>query len=125
MLKKLLLFYFSLFLSGCFTTSIDASYGENVRLLPANTPVEVTKRYQKWYALWGVFPLTPSDTVAATITREGLVEARIYTEDSLEDAISGFFYVIIFPTGIIMPQTIVIEGNRSLSPLLKQSVFAK
>ncbi len=110
-------------LSACFSVPINAPSGQDVQILPAGTPVEVTVRYQKWYALWGIFPLTPSDSVAAIIEREKLVEVRVYTEDSIEDAISGFFYVLLFPTGIIVPQTIVVEGNRSKSKGLQQSVF--
>jgi hypothetical protein len=110
-------------LSACFSVPINAPTGQDVQILPAGTPVEVTERYQKWYALWGIFPLTPSDKVAAIIEREKLVEVRVYTEDSIEDAISGFFYVLLFPAGIIVPQTIVVEGNRSKSKALQQSVF--
>jgi len=110
-------------LSACFSVPINAPSGQDVQILPAGTPVEVTVRYQKWYALWGVFPLTPSDNVAEIIAREKLVEVRVYTEDSIEDAISGFFYILLFPTGIIVPQTIVVEGNRSKSKELQQSVF--
>ena len=123
MKNKVLLLLLILNLTGCFSVPIDAPYGHDVKILPAGTPVEVTKRYQKWYAAWGIFPLTMSDSPAEVIAREGLSEVRIYTEDSIEDAVSGFFYVILFPTGIVMPQTIVIEGNRTKSAQLKQSIF--
>jgi len=109
-------------LTACFSVPLDAPYGENVRLLPAGTPVEVTIRYQKWYSIWGIFPLTMSDYPAEVIARQGLSEVRIYTEDTVEDALSGFVYVMLFPIGIL-PQSIVIEGNRSPSEEAKQSVF--
>ena len=122
-LVGLLIISLVMILPGCFSVPIDAPYGQNVRVLPANKPVEVTYRYQKWYALWGLFPLTPSDTPKEIIAREGLSEVRVYTEDSIEDAISGIFYVLVFPTGIIVPQTIVIEGNRRPTEGLKHSIF--
>ena len=100
-------------LTACFRVPINAPYGPDVKILPRNVPVEVTRRYQKWYAIWGIFALDPSSNPADIIAREKLVEARVYTEDALEDAISGFFYVILFPAGIILPQTIVVEGNRA------------
>ena len=99
-------------LSGCFAVEAHAPYGPDVTLLPRDVPVEVTRRYQKWYAIWGVFPLSGRDP-KEVIDEEQLVEVRVYTEDSIEDAISGFFYGLLYPTGIIIPQTIVVEGNRA------------
>ena len=98
--------------SGCFAVEAHAPYGPDVTLLPRGVPVEVTRRYQKWYAIWGIFPLSsrePKDVIA----EEQLVEVRVYTEDSVEDAISGLFYGFFYPTGIIIPQTVVVEGNRA------------
>jgi hypothetical protein len=98
--------------SGCFTVHAEAPYlPHDVRLLPQGEPVEVTRRYQKWYAIWGIFPMAGPDP-AEVIHDEGLVEARVYTEDAIEDVVSGFFYTLMFPAGIILPQTIVVEGNR-------------
>ncbi|NOR80225.1 MAG: hypothetical protein GQ529_05235 [Methyloprofundus sp.] len=122
MIKRILLVFLMLSLTACFSVPLDAPYGQDVKLLPAGAPVEVTKRYQKWYAIWGIFPLTMSDYPAEVIAREGLSEVRVYTEDTIEDAFSGFFYVMLMPTGIL-PQTIVIEGNRRGSEGPKQSVF--
>jgi hypothetical protein len=99
-------------LAGCFSMDIQAPYGSKVKLLPPGVPVEVTRRQQKWFAIWGVFPLGGKD-VREIIAEERLVEARVYTEDSVEDAIAGFFYMLLFPTGIIVPQTYVVEGNRA------------
>jgi hypothetical protein len=58
-------------------------------------------------------PHNQNQTVLSTLISAGekLVEVRVYTEDSIEDAISGFFYVLLFPAGIIVPQTIVVEGG--------------
>ena len=122
MKSRFILGLLMLSLSGCFSVPLEAPYGQDVKLLPAGTPVEFTKRYQKWYAIWGIFPLTMSDYPAEVIAREGLVEARIYTEDTIEDAFSGFVYVMLIPTGIL-PQSIVIEGNRRKSERPKKSVF--
>lgn len=103
----------AILLSACFRVRVNAPYGPEVRVLPMDEPVEVTVRYQKWYAIWGIFPLDEASSPADIIAEEKLIEARVYTEDSVEDAISGFFYVLLFPTGIILPQTIVVEGNRA------------
>lgn len=96
-------------LSACFSVPINAPSGQDVQILPAGTPVEVTVRYQKWYALWGIFPLTPSDSVAAIIEREKLVEVRVYTEDSIEDAISGFFTYCCFLQGLLFHKPLLLK----------------
>lgn len=96
---------------GCFVVEVNAPYGPDVRVLPRDVPVEVTRRYQKWFAIWGIFPLSDNNP-REIIARERLVEARVYTEDSVEDVISGFVYFVLFPAGIIVPQTVVVEGNR-------------
>lgn len=103
----------ALSLSACFKVPVMAPYGPDIKILPREAPVEVTRRYQKWFAIWGIFPLDATSNPADIIAREKLVEVRVYTEDAIEDAISGFFYVILFPAGIILPQTIVVEGNRA------------
>ena len=122
MIKRIVFALLTLSLTACFSVPLDAPYGKDVKLLPAGTPVEVTKRYQKWYAIWGIFPLTMSDSPAEVIAREDLSEVRIYTEDTVEDALSGFVYIILMPTGIL-PQSIVIEGNRRSSEKQIKSVF--
>lgn len=61
MIKRIVLALLTLSLTACFSVPLDAPYGKDVKLLPAETPVEATKRYQKWYAVWGIFPLTMSD----------------------------------------------------------------
>lgn len=122
MISRLLLIVLMLSLTACFTVPIEAPYGQDVTILPAGTPVEVTRKYQKWYAIWGIFPLTMSDYPAEVIAREGLVEVRVYTEDTAEDAFSGFVYIMLIPAGIL-PQTIVIEGNRHKSERPAKSVF--
>lgn len=121
-MKRLILILLIINLSGCFSVPLEAPYGQDVKLLPPGTPVEVTIRYQKWYAIWGIFPLTMSDYPAEVIAREGLSEARIYTEDTIEDAFSGFVYVMLIPAGIL-PQSIVIEGNRRKYARPTKSVF--
>jgi len=98
--------------AGCFFVDMQAPYGPDVKVLPRDAPVEVTRRYQKWFAIWGIFHLAGKDP-SEVIAEEKLVEARVYTEDSVEDVISGFIYFFVFPAGIILPQTIVVEGNRA------------
>jgi hypothetical protein len=100
-------------LPGCFSVTAVAPPGPDVTVLPPDVPVEVTRRYQKWYAIFGIFPLSPTSEVQDIIARERLVEARVYTEDSVEDSIAGFFYTLIFPMGILLPQEVVVEGNRA------------
>ena len=96
---------------GCFGVDVSAPYGPDVRILSRDEPVEVSRRYQKWFAIWGIFPLSGADP-RQIIAEEQLVSARVYTEDSVEDIISGLIYVFFFPAGIILPQTVVVEGNR-------------
>ncbi len=98
---------------GCFAIKGQAPVGPDVKLLPPNTPVEKTVRYQKWFAAWGIFPLSESDRPEDIIAREKLVEARVLTEDSVEDLFSGIVFVLVFPVGIILPQTVIVEGNRT------------
>lgn len=112
-IKGLVIAVLTFCMTGCFQVAIEAPYGPDVKVLPRDVPVEITRRYQKWYAIWGIFPLDPSSNPADIIEREKLVEARVYTEDAIEDVISGFFYTILFPAGIVLPQTIVVEGNRA------------
>lgn len=114
--RKLIYLLLAFSLTACFRVPMEAPYGPDVKILARDEPVEVTRRYQKWYAIWGIFPLDPSSNPADIVAREHLVEARIYTEDSVEDVIAGFFYAIIFPAGILLPQTIVVEGNRAPRP---------
>jgi hypothetical protein len=98
-------------LAGCFPIEVSAPYGSNVRVLPSDVPVEVTRRQQMWFAIWGIFPLSGKDP-REIIAEERLAEARVYTEDSVEDAVAGFFYMLLYPSGIIVPQTYIVEGNR-------------
>lgn len=108
-----LLFCALIVTSGCFGVHGVAPYGPDVRVLPPGTPVEVSRRYQKWYALWGMLPLSDGDHPRDIIAREKLVEVRVAMEDSVEDIVSGIIYFFVFPIGIIVPQTIIVEGNRA------------
>jgi len=105
--------------AGCFAVEMTAPYGPDVKILRPGVPVEVTRRYQKWFAIWGTFHLAGKDP-SEVIAEEKLVEARVYTEDSVEDVISSFIYFFCFPAGIILPQTIVVEGNRA--PLTEEGL---
>lgn len=112
-LAAMMLLVFLAVLSGCFTVNAVAPVGPDVTVLPPDVPVEVTQRYQRWYAIFGIFPLSPTGEVQDIIAREHLVQVRVYTEDSVEDSIAGFFYTLIFPLGILLPQQVVVEGNRA------------
>jgi len=98
---------------GCFTVRTQAPYGLEVKVLPADVPVEVSRKYQKWYALWGIVPLSETSDPRDIILREKLVEVRVATENALEDTVSNAFFFILFKLGLIIPQSIRVEGNRA------------
>jgi hypothetical protein len=98
--------------SGCFVMRCDAPPPPpGVRLLSETAPVEFSRKYQKWYAAWGLFPLTPADDPKYIIANEKLVEARILQQDSTEDLFAGFIFTYMF-VGVILPQSVIVEGNR-------------
>lgn len=76
--RKLIYLLLAFSLTACFRVPMEAPYGPDVKILARDEPVEVTRRYQKWYAIWGIFPLDPSSNPADIVAREHLVEARIY-----------------------------------------------
>jgi hypothetical protein len=99
--------------SGCFVMRCDAPPPPpGVRLLSETAPVEFSRKYQKWYAAWGLFPLTPADDPKYIIASEKLVEARILQQDSTEDLLAGFIFTYMF-VGVILPQSVIVEGNRA------------
>jgi len=99
--------------TGCFHVRIEAPpFPEHVRLLPADAPVEVTRKYQTYYYAWGLFPMNQSDQAMYIIEQERLVEARVTQGGLLEGIIAGFFGAIALE-GFILPQNITIEGNRT------------
>ncbi|MDX2169259.1 MAG: hypothetical protein SF182_19470 [Deltaproteobacteria bacterium] len=102
--------------SGCFVMRCDAPPPPpHVRLLSEDAPVEFSRKYQKWYAAWGLFPLTPADDPKYIIEHERLVEARILQQDSTEDLFAGFIFTYMF-VGVILPQSVIVEGNRAPHP---------
>ncbi|MBX3025224.1 hypothetical protein KF840_09965 [bacterium] len=104
------------FCSGCFAVRSEAPPPPpHVRLLSESAPVQVSRKYQKWYGAWGLFPLSPADEPKYIIENEKLVEARILQQDSFEDLVAGFIYTVIF-AGVILPQSIIVEGNRAPAP---------
>lgn len=99
--------------AGCFVMHCDAPPPPpGVRLLSETAPVEFSRKYQKWYAAWGLFPLTPADDPKYIIANEKLVEARILQQDSEEDLFAGFIFTYMF-VGVILPQSVIVEGNRT------------
>ena len=114
-----LLISLALLAPGCFGVDVRAPYGPDVMILPPDAPVEVSVRYQRWYALWGIFPLNETDNPRDIVAREKLVEVRVATEDAVDDMASGFFFTFVFPNalGIILPQTVIVQGNRAPDPV--------
>ncbi|MDX2169226.1 MAG: hypothetical protein SF182_19305 [Deltaproteobacteria bacterium] len=99
--------------SGCFYIHGQAPpLPKRVRLLPPDTPVEVTRKYQTFYYAWGLFSMTRSDYPQYIIEQEGLVEARITHGGLWEGILAGFIGAIAI-SGFIVPQNITIEGNRT------------
>jgi hypothetical protein len=98
---------------GCFYIHGDAPpLPKNIRVLPPDTPVEVTRKYQTFYYAWGLFPMTQSDQPQYIIEQEQLVEARITQGGLLEGIIAGLIGAFAI-SGFIVPQNITIEGNRT------------
>lgn len=112
-LGALLLAALSLATPGCFYIHGQAPpLPRKVRLLPPDTPVEVTRKYQTFYYAWGLFPMTRSDRPQYIIEQEGLVEARITHGGLLEGIFAGFLGTWVIG-GFVLPQNITIEGNRT------------
>lgn len=97
--------------TGCFKVPIEAQADYPVKVLDGDAPVDVLEEFRTWYAIWGLFPLS-DNRVADIIRREKLTEVRVRTVDTLPDALIGFVYTILLPIGIV-PQSIVVEGNRA------------
>jgi len=99
--------------TACFHVRVEAPpFPEHVRLLPADAPVEVTRKYQTFYYAWGLFPMNTADQVMYIIEQERLVEARVTQGGWLQGIIAGFCGAIALE-GFILPQNITIEGNRT------------
>jgi len=113
-LRPILAACLSLLASGCFTIPTYAPYGEHVRLLAPDEPAEVRRVYRTWFILGGLIPLD-NTMPAEIIAREKLVEARIIVEDTVQDAGVAVVTTILLPL-FILPQTIVVEGNRTPHP---------
>ncbi|HSQ00445.1 MAG TPA: hypothetical protein VL049_24760 [Candidatus Dormibacteraeota bacterium] len=109
--------------TACFHVRIEAPpFPENVRLLPADAPVEVRREYQTFYYAWGLFPMNTSDQAKYIIEQERLVEARVVQGGLLEGIIAGFFGAVVI-SGFVLPQNITVEGNRT--PTLPAAEAAK
>lgn len=110
-LHGLLIACTALLAQGCFTIPTYAPYGEPVRLLAPDEPAEVRRVYRTWFILGGLIPLD-NTMPGEIIAREKLTEARIIVEDTVQDAGVAIITTILLPL-FILPQTIVIEGNRT------------
>ncbi len=99
--------------AGCFHVPIEAPpFPEHVRLLPADAPVEVSRKYQTFYYAWGLFPMTQSDQAKYIIEQERLVEARVTQGGLLRGIVAGLCGTLSLG-GFILPQNLTIEGNRT------------
>ena len=97
-------------LTGCFNVDVVAPHGTEVYLVSTNVSTQVRRQWRTWYGIYGAVPVT--DTLPdQIIQREGLTDVRIIVQDNIPDGGIGFFYTILVPIGLV-PQTIVIEGNR-------------
>lgn len=113
-LHGLLIACMALLTPGCFTTHTYAPYGEHIRLLAPDEPAEVRRVYRTWFMLGGLIAL--DDTMPAEIiAREKLTEVRVIVLDTVQDAGVAIITTILLPL-FILPQTIVIEGNRAPRP---------
>lgn len=105
--------------SGCFHVRAEAPpIPENIRLLPADAPVQVSRKYQMFYYAWGWFPMSQADQVKYIIEQEQLVEARVVHGGQLQGIIAGFLGATVIG-GFVLPQNVAVEGNRTptLPPL--------
>ena len=98
-------------LIGCAHVVIVAPHGQEVYLVSSQDTVQVERRWRTWFLAYG---LTPFDNTmpAEYIQREQLTEVRIIVEDTVPDAFHSILYNVIIPFGL-MPQTVVVQGNRS------------
>jgi hypothetical protein len=97
-------------LGGCCHVEVAAPYGPDVYLATADETTQVRRQWRTWYLLGGVTPL--DDTMPAeVIQREGLTEVRVIVQDNLLDAAHAFVYNVLVTIALV-PQTIVVEGNR-------------
>ncbi len=99
--------------SGCFHVRAEAPpIPANIRLLPADAPVEVSRKYQMFYYAWGWFPMSQADQVQYIIEQERLVEARVVHGGQLQGILAGFLGATVIG-GFVLPQNVAVEGNRT------------
>ena len=95
---------------ACAHVPTFAPHDREVRLMSGGERAAVSRPYRAWFALWGLVRLSGKEP-ADVIRDEGLCAARVRVEDNVPDAFIGAIYTVIEPIGIV-PQTIVVEGNR-------------
>ena len=99
-----------LLLAGCSHVTAASPYGREVRLLGRDDATAVRRQWRAWFALWGLVRLAGKDP-SDVIRDEALCAVRVRVEDNVPDAIIGVIYTMAEPIGII-PQTVIVEGNR-------------
>jgi hypothetical protein len=97
-------------LTACTHVTVAAPYAHDTRLLRSDEATLVRRQYRAWFAIWGLVRLSGKDP-ADVVRDEGLCAVRVRVEDNVPDAGIGVLYTLIQPVGII-PQTIIVEGNR-------------
>jgi hypothetical protein len=97
-------------LTGCFTVPTYAPYGEPIRIMAPDEPAQVRRVYRTWFMFGGLVPLD-NTMPAEIIAREKLTSVRVIVEDNIQDAGSAVLATILLPL-FILPQTVIVEGNR-------------
>lgn len=93
-------------LPACGTIYFDVPEGRRVLLLDRDAATKVRVERVVWYVGWGAEPLNENHT-APFIAELGLVEVRLYNEQSTWDSIINVFTSLLS----FSRRTMIIEGN--------------
>jgi hypothetical protein len=96
--------------TGCFTVKVTAPPGQEVYLVAPEKPFQSQRQWRAWYGIYGLTPMDNTMPVDV-MKRENFSEVQVVVKDTIPDALISIFYNVVAPIGIV-PQTIVIEGNR-------------
>jgi hypothetical protein len=106
MKRFLLLVTVLLLLPACGTVHFDVPEGARVKLLDRDAPTSVRVVQPIWYVGWGAHPLSNNHT-APIIEEEGLVEVKLFNQQSFWDSIINTFTVFVS----FSRRTMIVEGN--------------
>jgi hypothetical protein len=93
-------------LPACGTVHFDVPEGRRVKLLARDAKTTVRVERVVWFAGWGAEPLSENHT-APFIAEHGLVEVRLYNEQSLWDTLINMIAGVFS----FSRRTMIIEGN--------------